>query len=137
MTVHSEKDRLIMAPRKNPIERALKKAQTVLGRYIKPGRKSAEATIEELMRVLADAREAIGGAPAKPRRGRPPGSRNRKTAAAAPANGRRKAVAPRKAAVGRPRKAAVKAKAKTPVKRAAASVGKTPRRTTRGRPRKA
>lgn len=38
------------------IEQALHKAQTVLARYIKPGKKSAEATIEELLHVLGNAR---------------------------------------------------------------------------------
>jgi hypothetical protein len=48
-----------MAAKKNAIERTLRKAQSVLASYIKPGRRTAEASIDELLRVLHDTRVTL------------------------------------------------------------------------------
>jgi hypothetical protein len=48
-----------MANKRNAIERTLRKAQSVLASYIKPGRRSAEASIDELLRVLHDTRVTL------------------------------------------------------------------------------
>lgn len=45
-----------MAAKRNAIERTLRKAQSVLASYIRPGARSAEESIEELLRVLHDTR---------------------------------------------------------------------------------
>ncbi len=45
-----------MAAKRNAIQRTLRKAQSVLSSYIKPGRRSAEKSIDELVRVLHDTR---------------------------------------------------------------------------------
>ena len=48
-----------MAARKSAVEKALRRAQAVLASYIKPGRRSAEATIDEVLRVLGKARGVL------------------------------------------------------------------------------
>ena len=59
--------------KRSRIETALKKAQSVLSSYI-PGRKRAEATLDEVMRVLGQARGVLSARgrrkAAVPRRGR-------------------------------------------------------------------
>jgi hypothetical protein len=45
-----------MAAKRNAIQRTLRKAQSALASYIKPGRRSAEASVDELLRVLHDTR---------------------------------------------------------------------------------
>jgi hypothetical protein len=86
--------------KRSRIESALKKAQSVLSNYV-PGRKRAEATIDEVMRVLGQARGVLSG------RGR------RK--AAAPRRGRRKGkTAPRKTAGRKTGRAATARKRSAP-----------------------
>jgi hypothetical protein len=48
-----------MATKRNAIERTLRKAQSVIASYIKPGRRSAEASIDELLRVLQETRVTL------------------------------------------------------------------------------
>jgi len=52
-----------MAARKSAVEKALRKAQSVLASYIKPGRRSAEATLDEVLRVLGKARGLLRAMP--------------------------------------------------------------------------
>jgi hypothetical protein len=79
-----------MAAKQSRVESALKKAQSVLSNYM-PGRKTAEATVDEVMRILGRARGAVMGRKgrrkrasarrrsAAGRRGARKGSRRRKT----------------------------------------------------------
>jgi hypothetical protein len=80
--------------KRSRIESALKKAQSVLSNYV-PGRKRAEATIDEVMRVLGQARGVLTGrgrrkraAPRNTKTGRRKSAR-RKTAAARKGSARR------------------------------------------------
>jgi hypothetical protein len=49
----------IMAAKRNAIERTLRKAQSVLASYIRPGARSAEESIDDLLRVLHDTRVVL------------------------------------------------------------------------------
>lgn len=57
-----------MATKRSAIERTLRKAQSVIASYIKPGRRSAEASIDELLRVLHDTRVTLTRTAKKARR---------------------------------------------------------------------
>jgi hypothetical protein len=89
-----------MAAKKGAIERTLRKAQSVLASYIKPGR-SAEKSIDELLRVLHDTRVTLMRSVKQAT-----GTRAGRTSRASTAKRRPAAAATRK-------RAAVKSKAKT------------------------
>jgi hypothetical protein len=91
-----------MARKKSGVERALRRAQTVLASYIKPGRKSAEATIDELLRVLGKARGVLRAVPGRSKRR---GTRGRRAAGRAAAARRSTGGAIRRKAAARRRKA--------------------------------
>jgi hypothetical protein len=87
-----------MAAKRSRVETALKKAQSVLSNYM-PGRRTAEATVDEVLRILGRARGALTGR--KGRRGR---RRKVGVGRAAAKRGSRKRSSGRKAA-GRRRSA--------------------------------
>jgi hypothetical protein len=92
-----------MAAKKGGVEKALRKAQSVLASYIKPGRRSAEATIDELLKVLGKARGVLRAIPRARRKRRT--TRARRAAAGRAAAARRTNGATKRKATVRRRKA--------------------------------
>ena len=90
--------------KRNVVDRALRNARNVLNKYVRPGARTAEAQIDDLLVVLGDARRALakqrasmGRRLAKLRRGAP----KRRRKAAARTSARRRAMAARKRPVRR------------------------------------
>ena len=92
-----------MAAKKGRVEKALRKAQSVIASYVKPGRKSAEATIDELLKVLGKARGVLRAVPGGRRKRRT--TRGRRAAAGRAAAARRSSGATKRKATARRRKA--------------------------------
>jgi hypothetical protein len=95
-----------MAAKKSAMEKMLQRAERVLSGYVKSGRRSAEATVDELVRVLDQARTAVAGGKRKPARSKATGRKTarRKTSARAGTSTtakRRTSAAKRTAAKGR------------------------------------
>jgi hypothetical protein len=97
--------------KRNVVSRTFRSTRKTLNRYFSPGAKSAEATIEQLLDVLGEARASLRKLGASKKRKTRPTSTRRKTAAksAAKRKVRRGSVAVRKRGAPRrtrPRKSA-------------------------------
>jgi hypothetical protein len=99
-----------MAAKRNALERTLEKARSLLSSYVTPGRKSAEATLEELLRMLRQARGVVAR---ERKRIGSSGPRRRKRSSQSAAPTRKRSGAGRK-------------------RRSAAATGRAERRTTSG-----
>jgi hypothetical protein len=93
----------IMAAKRNALEGTLEKAWSLLSSYVTPGRKSAEATFEELLRVLRQARSVVASERKRIRSSTP--RRRKRTATRSSAAARKRATRTKRrsaAAAGRP-----------------------------------
>ncbi|HVY57730.1 MAG TPA: hypothetical protein VHA77_07785 [Xanthobacteraceae bacterium] len=123
-----------MAAKRNALERTLDKARSLLSSYVVPGRKSAEATLEELLRMLRQARSVVASERKRIRAASP---RRRKRTATRPSPSARKRTARMKrrsaAAAGRPDRRTTAAKRSTAVRRKPAPAPRAPKGRKRSR----